>query len=87
MDVMSIAIMLVIGGVAGWLAGLLMRGSGLGLISNIIVGIIGSVIGTIVGDFFANTTGMQVDGLMGTFVWAVIGAIILLFLISLFKRV
>ena len=42
---MNIIIFLIIGAVAGWLAGLIMKGSGFGLIGNIVVGIIGALIG------------------------------------------
>ena len=45
MDVQSLIIFLAIGAVAGWLAGLIMKGRGFGLLGNIIVGIIGAVVG------------------------------------------
>jgi len=46
MDLQSLAVSLIIGAVAGWLAGLIMKGHGLGLVANILVGIIGSVVGS-----------------------------------------
>ena len=46
MDLQSLAVPLILGAVAGWLAGLIMRGHGLGLVANILVGIIGSLVGS-----------------------------------------
>ena len=43
MDLTSLLIFLVIGAIAGWLAGLLMRGGGFGLLGNIVVGVIGAL--------------------------------------------
>ena len=45
MDVQGLIIFLIIGAVAGWLAGTLMKGGGFGLIGNVVVGVIGAVIG------------------------------------------
>ncbi len=83
-EITQILIMLGIGAVAGWLAGIIMQGAGFGLIGNIIVGIVGSVIGTFVGGLLSFNLG--VGPLLGTLIWAVIGAVILLFIIGLFKR-
>lgn len=83
-EMTEILIMLGIGAVAGWLAGIIMKGAGFGLIGNIIVGIVGSVIGTFVGGILSVNLG--VGPLLGTLIWAVIGAVILLFIIGLFKR-
>jgi len=83
-EITQILIMLGIGAVAGWLAGIIMQGAGFGLIGNIIVGIVGSVIGTFVGGMLSFNLG--VGPLLGTLIWAVIGAVILLFIIGLFKR-
>ncbi len=83
-EITQILIMLGIGAVAGWLAGIIMQGAGFGLIGNIIVGIVGSVIGTFVGGMLSFNLG--VSPLLGTLIWAVIGAVILLFIIGLFKR-
>ena len=83
-EITQIVIMLGIGAVAGWLAGILMKGAGFGLIGNIIVGVVGSVIGTFVGGILSVNLGL--GPLLGTLVWAVIGAVILLSVIGLFKR-
>ncbi|MCO5762629.1 MAG: GlsB/YeaQ/YmgE family stress response membrane protein [Chromatiaceae bacterium] len=82
MDTHSLIIFLVIGAVAGWLAGLLMRGGGFGLLGNIVVGIVGSVI----GGFLFGLLGITAGGFVGSLVTAVVGAAVLLFVVGLFKR-
>jgi uncharacterized membrane protein YeaQ/YmgE (transglycosylase-associated protein family) len=87
MGIMEVVIMLTIGAVAGWLAGTLMRGSGFGLVGDIVIGIVGAVIGTFIGGFVSGATGLIIPGIIGTLVWAVIGAMLLLFVIGLVKKV
>jgi uncharacterized membrane protein YeaQ/YmgE (transglycosylase-associated protein family) len=82
MDVQSLIIFLIIGAVAGWLAGLIMKGRGFGLLGNIIVGIIGAV----VGGFLFGLLGLAAGGLIGSIVTATVGAVVLLFLIGLIKK-
>jgi uncharacterized membrane protein YeaQ/YmgE (transglycosylase-associated protein family) len=79
---MNIIFWLIIGAIAGWLAGQLMRGGGFGLIGNIIVGIVGAV----VGGWFFSLLGLSADGTIGSLVTATVGAILLLFVVSLIKR-
>ena len=74
---------ILIGIAAGFLAGRIMKGSGFGLIINLIVGVIGAVIGGWVFDLLNISIGY---GLLGSLITALIGAIILLFVISLFKK-
>ena len=81
-DVQSLIMFLVIGAVAGWLAGLIMKGRGFGLLGNIIVGIIGAVL----GGFLFGALGLAAGGLIGSLITAVVGAVVLLFLISLIKK-
>lgn len=85
MDAQTLIIWLVIGAVAGWLAGLIMRGFGFGLIGNIVVGIIGAALG---GWLFgvAGITLLAGNPLINTIITATIGAIVLLFIIRLIKR-
>ncbi|KAB0640246.1 GlsB/YeaQ/YmgE family stress response membrane protein [Burkholderia latens] len=74
---------LIIGAIAGWLAGLLVKGGGFGLIVDIIVGIVGAVI----GGWLAGLLGISIgSGFIGSVIVAVIGAVILLFVIRLFRR-
>ncbi len=74
---------IIIGAVAGWLAGNIMRGGGFGLLMNIVVGVVGAIIGGWVFDLLGIGTG---DGLIGSLITALVGAILLLWVISLFKR-
>ena len=48
----SLLVTLIIGGIAGWLAGLVMRGSGYGVIGDVIVGLLGAFVGNYLVDFF-----------------------------------
>jgi uncharacterized membrane protein YeaQ/YmgE (transglycosylase-associated protein family) len=74
---------LIVGAIAGWLAGLLMKGRGFGILGDIIVGIIGAVLG---GWLFGALGISAGGGLAGSLIVAFIGAIILLFLVRLIKR-
>jgi uncharacterized membrane protein YeaQ/YmgE (transglycosylase-associated protein family) len=75
---------LIIGAVAGWLAGILVKGGGFGLIVDIIVGIVGAF----VGGWLASELHISIGGgFFGTIIVAVIGAVILLFVIRLIRRV
>jgi uncharacterized membrane protein YeaQ/YmgE (transglycosylase-associated protein family) len=74
---------LIIGAVAGWLAGLLVKGGGFGLLVDILVGIVGAVI----GGWLFSVLGVSLGGgLIGSLLTAVIGAVVLLFVIRLFRR-
>ncbi|HTY21867.1 MAG TPA: GlsB/YeaQ/YmgE family stress response membrane protein [Desulfomonilaceae bacterium] len=73
---------LIIGLIAGWLAEKIMRGRGAGLIINLIVGVVGAYI----GGFLFESLGMSMHGLIGSFVTAVVGAVVLLFLVGLVKK-
>ena len=71
---MSILGMIVLGGIAGWLASILFKGKGSGLLVNIVIGIIGSIL----GGWVMSLLGLVAHGTIGSFITAVIGAIILL---------
>jgi uncharacterized membrane protein YeaQ/YmgE (transglycosylase-associated protein family) len=74
---------IIVGLVAGWLAGVIMKGGGFGVIGDIIVGIIGALI----GGWLFSTMGVSTGGgLLGAIIVALIGAIILIFLLRLIKR-
>ena len=79
---MNLILFLIIGAIAGWLAGQIMRGGGFGLLGNIVVGIIGAFVGGHLLAFFGTSAG----GLVGSLVTAVLGAVVLLFLVGLIKR-
>jgi len=80
---MGIIAALIIGAIAGWLAGLIVRGAGFGLIGNIIIGMIGALFAgwllpQLHVDLAAGTVGQIVD--------ATIGAVIILVILSLVRR-
>lgn len=79
---MNFLLFLLIGLVAGWLAGILMKGRGFGLIGNLVVGVIGGFLG---GSLFG-LLGIGGGGLVGSLIAAVVGAVILLWLIGLFRK-
>ena len=74
---------IIVGAVAGWLAGNLMRGGGFGFLVNLLVGIVGAVIGGWVFGLLGVSTG---SGVIGSLVTALVGAVLLLWIVSLFKR-
>ena len=82
MTITDLIIFLVIGAVAGWLAGVIMKGGGYGLVGDIIVGVIGSLI----GGWLFGLLGIAVGGLIGSIIAAVVGAIILIAILRLIKR-
>lgn len=79
---MAILLILVVGAIAGWLAGLIMKGSGFGLLGDIGIGIVGGF----VGGFLFRLLGLQAESLVGGIVSATAGAVVLLFVIRLFKK-
>jgi len=78
---MNFLMFLVIGGLAGWLAGKIMKGRGFGLLGNIVVGIIGGVL----GGFLFGLLGITGSGLIGSLVTALVGAIVLLWIVGRLK--
>jgi uncharacterized membrane protein YeaQ/YmgE (transglycosylase-associated protein family) len=81
MNLEALLITLLIGGIAGWLAGLVMKGRGFGVLVNILVGIVGAFIGTWVLGLFGIG-----GGILAAILNAFIGAVILLFIIGLIRR-
>jgi uncharacterized membrane protein YeaQ/YmgE (transglycosylase-associated protein family) len=83
MTVEILLIWLVVGAVAGWLAGLIVKGYGFGLLGNIVVGIIGAFVGGWLFSYFGIAVG---TGLVAAIVSATAGAIVLLVLLGLVRR-
>lgn len=83
MDPTSLIVFLIIGAIAGWLAGVLVKGFGFGLIGNIAVGVIGAFIA---GWLFPALNISLGTGIVAAIIHATIGAVILLILIRLVKR-
>ena len=79
---MNLLIFLLIGALAGWLAGLVMKGRGLGVLGNIIVGVIGAFL----GGWLLPMLGVSFGGNIGMFITAFIGAVVLLAIVGLIKR-
>lgn len=73
---------LVIGLLAGWIAGQITRGSGFGLLGNLLVGVIGAFVGGIL--FWV--LGLTAQNLIGQIVTAVVGAIVALFIAAKLKN-
>jgi uncharacterized membrane protein YeaQ/YmgE (transglycosylase-associated protein family) len=83
MDAESIIIWLIVGAIAGWLAGMVVRGGGFGLIGDIIVGIIGAVI----AGWLLPRIGIIIGGgFIAAVINAFIGAVILLIILRLLRR-
>jgi uncharacterized membrane protein YeaQ/YmgE (transglycosylase-associated protein family) len=83
MSIEALIIWLVVGAIAGWLAGMIVKGGGLGLIGNIVVGIIGAVIA---GWLLPRVGIIIVGGFIGSIIHATIGAVILLLILGLIRR-
>ncbi|MEO8743044.1 MAG: GlsB/YeaQ/YmgE family stress response membrane protein [Lysobacteraceae bacterium] len=84
-EVQGWVIILLIGGIAGWLAGVVVRGFGFGILGNIVVGIVGAFLGS----WLFPRLGLNLHfggGMGGAILFAFLGAVVLLLLIRLIKR-
>lgn len=80
---MNLLYVLLIGAIAGWLAGKIMKGGGFGLLINIILGIVGGFVGNwLFGVLNISLT----DGVVGDILTGGIGAVVILFVAGLFKK-
>ena len=83
MDAQGIIVWLIIGAIAGWLAGTLVKGGGFGLIGDILVGIVGAFI----GGWLAGVLHIDIGGgLISSIITATVGAIVLILIIRMIKR-
>jgi uncharacterized membrane protein YeaQ/YmgE (transglycosylase-associated protein family) len=82
MSLLDLIWFLLIGLLAGWLAGLLMRGRGFGCIGNVLIGAIGGLIGGFLFQFFD----VQFAGILGSLLTALVGAIVLLAIVGLLRK-
>ena len=81
MDAMALIVFLIIGAIAGWLAGVIVTGFGFGTIGNIVLGVVGAfVAGWLFPRFW------RLDGIIGQIVHAALGAIIVLLVVGFFVR-
>jgi uncharacterized membrane protein YeaQ/YmgE (transglycosylase-associated protein family) len=83
MDVQALIIWLVVGAIAGWLAGMVVKGGGYGLIGDIVVGILG---GLIAGWLLPQVGIVIGSGIIAAIIDAFIGAVILLLILRLVRR-
>ena len=82
MDMQTLIVSLLIGAIAGWLAGQVMRGAGFGLLGNVLLGMAGAIVA---GWLFPGF--LPITGIAGAIVQSAIGAIIVLAVVCLVKRV
>jgi uncharacterized membrane protein YeaQ/YmgE (transglycosylase-associated protein family) len=82
MGTQSLVMFLLVGLVAGWLAGKIMRGAGFGLVGDLVVGVIGAFIGV----WLFGQLGITIGGILGLLVASIVGALIPLYLLRLVKR-
>lgn len=83
MAIEAILIILIVGAVAGWLAGQIVRGMGFGLIGNVVVGIVGAFI----AGWLLPQIGIVIGGgMIASIINATIGAVVLLVILGLIKR-
>lgn len=78
----NLILFLVIGVIAGFLAGKIMKGAGFGLLGDLIVGVIGSFIGV----WIFGLLGIYTAGILGLLIASVIGALLLLYIVRLVKK-
>jgi uncharacterized membrane protein YeaQ/YmgE (transglycosylase-associated protein family) len=78
----NLLIFLLVGIVAGWLAGKIMRGGGFGLFGDMVVGVLGALF----GGWLFSRLGIATWGIAGLLITALVGAMVLLFLLRLIKR-
>lgn len=82
MDPVGIIVFLIIGAIAGWLAGTIMKGGGFGMLGNIIVGVLGAIVGGVV----FRILGISAGGFLGETAMATAGAVLLLFIVGKLKK-
>lgn len=85
MTAASLIVTLIIGAIAGWLASLIVKGHGQGLLTDIVVGIVGAIIAS----FLFPAMGIRMSSpspILGTIIFATIGAVILLVVLRLIRR-
>ena len=83
MTIESLIIFLAIGAIAGWLAGVIMKGGGYGLVGDIVLGIVGSFIGGVV---FRSLGIFTSASIIGSIIASTVGAVILIAILRLIKR-
>jgi uncharacterized membrane protein YeaQ/YmgE (transglycosylase-associated protein family) len=83
MGIEGLLVILIVGAIAGWLAGQIVKGFGFGLLGNIVVGIVGALLASWLFPAIGVSLG---DGIVGAIIHATLGAVILLLLVRLIRR-
>ena len=78
----GLLIVIVIGAVVGWLAGLIVKGGGSGFFGNVLIGIGGSIL----AGYVFPLIGISLGGALGSFIAAVIGAVILILIVGMIRK-
>ncbi|MDX1680503.1 MAG: GlsB/YeaQ/YmgE family stress response membrane protein [Akkermansiaceae bacterium] len=73
---------ILIGALAGWLAGKITKGKGFGILGNILLGVVGAVL----GGFLFSLLGLSSHGFIGSLVTALAGALVLLWILGKLKK-
>jgi uncharacterized membrane protein YeaQ/YmgE (transglycosylase-associated protein family) len=85
MDIIAVVVALIIGAVAGWLAGVIVEGGGFGLVGNMLVGIAGAFVAALL--FPRLGLGLTLGGgIVGAIVTSALGAVVLLLIVNLVQR-
>ena len=74
---------IIIGAIAGWIGGKIMRGGGAGILMNIVIGVVGALLGGFLLSFFVNTAG---GGWWFTLFTAILGSVILLWILGMVRK-
>ena len=82
MTVTGLIWFLLVGLIAGWLAGQVMKGGGYGVVGDMIVGVIGALL----GGWLFGVLGIAAGGLIGAIITAFVGAVVLILLLRLIRR-
>jgi uncharacterized membrane protein YeaQ/YmgE (transglycosylase-associated protein family) len=82
MSTQNLVLFLLVGLVAGWLAGKIMKGSGFGLVGDLIFGVVGSFVGA----WLFGLLHLAIGGIVGLLVASVVGALLVLYVLRLVKR-
>jgi uncharacterized membrane protein YeaQ/YmgE (transglycosylase-associated protein family) len=82
MSLVGFVSFLLIGALAGWLSGLIVKGRGFGALGNILVGVLGAFL----GGFVLGILGIHASGLLGQLIFATLGALLLVWLLRFIKR-
>lgn len=85
MSAEAIVIALIIGGIAGWLAGVIVKGAGFGIVGNIIIGILGAFVASWLFPRLGLALGTD-SAILTSIIYATIGGVIILVVLSLIRR-